>query len=223
MPCGLPGEWFVLERRGVQVALEGAAAAGARLPASAARLFLTTLRVVLVLDRPSPLGLAAVELPLAAVVGEPRFCQPVFTANNLVLLAAPAPGRGFAAAGAGGGGPPPSLPLRVFFTEGVGVLLPAFFGLLEATRRAAVAGDAAARARLAAPGAWVTAFAGRDPTDPSVLYLSQPVPPAAGGPGGPPPPPPGMSAAGAGGTVPPGVSAGYYAAATQASAGGARV
>lgn len=222
MPCALAGEWFILERRGVQVALEGAGA-DARVPATPGRLFLTTHRVVLVLDRASARGLVSLELPLGAVVGEPAFHQPVFTANNLSLLVAPAPGGGFAPAAAPRGAPPPSLPVRVFFTDGVGVLLPAFFGLLEATRRAAAAGDAAARARLAAPAAWVSsAFAGRDPSDPSILYLSQPVPPApavplerqqpaVAGVAGPAPGAP---------TPPPGVSAGYYAAAS--AAGGAR-
>lgn len=195
MPMGIVGESFCLHRPGVGIEFSRG---GVRVRAPGA-LFLTTVRLCLVLDRPQG-DVTALDVPIQGILGDPEFKQPIFGANRLEGRVAPVPGRGLD--GGGGAGVPWSV---TFNNGGAGTLLRVFFTLIERHR---TADHAARQAFLSAPriSAYLHSLLGlQDPNDPSVLYVSQP-PAAAGGATwagytAPPHPPQ------AGG--PPGVGAGY--------------
>jgi hypothetical protein len=126
-------------------------------------IYLTTVRVCFVLDRPTA-TLAAFDIPLEGISGE-RFQQPIFGANYLQLSVAPVPGRGLSSPAA----------VRLTFNQGgCNTFLRIFFGLMER-----VHAEYAARASLLAASS-VQSFlqevqaAYVDPSDPSVIYLTQP-------------------------------------------------
>ena len=170
-PLGLVGEFFCLRRANVSAVFESAEA-GRRASAEGV-LVVTTVRLCFV-----GRGLAF-DLPLQSVSRE-AFRQPIFGANYLEGTCAPVPGRGLVNA----------VSFRLTFPAGgCGTFLRVFFQLMEQHR---LAQELAARAQaqaLAAPApaapsffaperasAWVAeqqAFV--DPTDPSTLFLAQPV------------------------------------------------
>ena len=125
------------------------------------RLFLSTVRIVVVADAPTPGGLRAFDAPLAFLRGE-KFNQPIFGANNLSAACFSVP-----AGGPTGGCPPHRLVIR-FRHGGCGTLLPAFYGALVRARpgrEAPVPGGGGAGARDFSEVAFV------DPNDPSVVFL----------------------------------------------------
>jgi hypothetical protein len=126
-------------------------------------IYLTTVRICFVLDRPTP-SFAAFDIPLEGISGE-RFQQPIFGANYLQLSVAPVPGRGLSA---------PAAVKLTFNQGGCNTFLRLFFGLMQR-----VHAESAARAALLAASS-VQSFleevqaAYIDPSDPSVIYLTQP-------------------------------------------------
>ena len=201
VPMGIVGEAFLLRREGVELTVKEAGLKGVR-----CTLYLTTLRLCFVLAAPTP-ALAALDVPLQGLRGDPDFVQPFFGANYLAAAVAPVPGRGLVgeAAGAGPAAPPGAVPFRATFSHGgAATFLHFFFRLLEQYRVADERARAAYFAALAAPPA-AAAFVGEqtaffDPSDPSVVFLTQPAwttaenapraPPASIGYGAPAPAPP---------------------------------
>ena len=189
LPAGLIGEFFLLERDGIELSVSALA-----LPKQVlknARLFVTTLRLCVIAASPTPAGLQCFDIPLQAVSGE-EFKQPIFGANALAGTVAAVPGRGLEG--------PASFRLT-FLKGGCGTFLRVFFELIgkyremDANARAAWLAPARMQAHMPTYAAFV------DPSDPSRLFLQQPAVqqqaaagPASSGGGGvgpaPPPPPP---------------------------------
>jgi hypothetical protein len=179
VPMGLIGEAFILRREGVELTLRDG---GLSVKSARCTLYLTSLRLCFVLDAVAAAGggvaLAALDVPLQGLRGDPDFVQPFFGANYLTVAVAPVPGRGLR--GDGGAGPAAgATPLRATFARGgCATFLHFFFRLVEQYRVADVRARDAALAALAAPRA-ADAYVSQqeaffDPSDPSVVYLTQP-------------------------------------------------
>ena len=138
LPAGILGEFFALERAGIELAVDTQSREHGKQVLPRCRLFLTTLRLCLVAPAPNASGLQAFDIPLQGVSAE-SFEQPWFGANYLALTVAPVPGRGLAS----------PAKVKVTFNEGgCGLFLSVFFSLMARYKDA----DAAARANfLAAP------------------------------------------------------------------------
>ena len=117
-PAPMPGEVFVLSRRGI--AFSAKDSAGSQKFEARGSLWLSTLRVVFVADRPQG-GFGALDLPLATMRSE-SFNQPIFGANNMTGTSPPLPDS--ACAG--------DITWYLGFKDGgVGTFLPLFFSLLQ--------------------------------------------------------------------------------------------
>jgi len=139
LPAGIAGEFFVLERAGIELSLDSQSREHGKQVLRPCRLFLTTLRLCLVAPAANASGLQALDIPLQGVSAE-SFEQPFFGANYLALTVAPVPGRGLAS----------PAKVKVTFNEGgCGVFLKAFFSLMARYKDA----NAAARASFLAPPA----------------------------------------------------------------------
>jgi hypothetical protein len=148
--------------------------------------YVSNIRLVFVADKPDPSGLAGFDLPLVYISSE-KLNQPIFGCNNLSGACFPA---------VEGGGPSGSLPphsFKVLFKNGgMGTLYPLFYALRQRALRADAAARASAAAAEHAPAstaatpspplekerAEVEALQRKafvDPSDPSTVYLTQPV------------------------------------------------
>jgi hypothetical protein len=83
------GEWFVLERGGIELSLDTQTREHGKQVLRPCRLYLTTLRLCLVAPAPNASGLQAFDIPLQGISAE-SFEQPFFGANYLALTVAPA-------------------------------------------------------------------------------------------------------------------------------------
>lgn len=148
---------------------------------------MSNVRLVFVADKPDPSGLAGFDLPLV-YIGTEKLSQPIFGCNALCGSCFPA---------VEGGGPSGSLPphaFKVLFKNGgMGTLYPMFYALRQRALRADAAARASAAAAAHAPAADAAAAAPSpldkeraevealqrkafvDPSDPSTVYLTQPV------------------------------------------------
>ena len=85
LPAGLIGEFFLLERDGIECSIEARGLPKQTL--KGARLFVTTLRLCIVSPTATSAGLQCIDIPLQGISGE-EFKQPIF-----VRRAAAAPAR----------------------------------------------------------------------------------------------------------------------------------
>lgn len=159
LPMGIAGEVYCLSRAHMTFTLEGP---GMPKLKADGRVYLTTVRMCFVPDLSTP-AFCAFDIPLQGL-SEEEFKQPIFGANYLTGKVAPVPGRGL-----------PSLAtFKLTFNHGgFSTFLRLFFGVMEHYRiRDLVARrtwmDTRAQAFISESSAFV------DPSDPSVLYLSQP-------------------------------------------------
>ena len=107
------------------------------------------------------------DLPLTYIRGD-RFNQPVFGCNNLSGECWPT------REGGGPGGSFPPLRYYLYFKEGgVGTFLPLYFQFMEQARQTARAQQLSPAAAAEINGGIATAFV--DPSDPTTLFLTQPV------------------------------------------------
>ena len=204
LPAGIVGEFFCLERGGIELSVDTQTREHGKQVLPKCRLFMTTLRMCLIAPAANASGLQAFDIPLQGIGGE-SFEQPWFGANYLALTVAPVPGRGLVS----------PAKVKVTFNEGgCGLFLRVFFALMAKYKDA----DAAARANfLAAPSMQhfvnhaQTAYV--DPSDPSRLFVTQPPYAVQAPPPPPPPPPPQQQQQQPGGYYPP--PGGYTAVATR--------
>ena len=138
LPAGIVGEFFCLERGGIELSVDTQTREHGKQVLPKCRLFMTTLRMCLIAPAANASGLQAFDIPLQGISGE-SFEQPWFGANYLALTVAPVPGRGLVS----------PAKVKVTFNEGgCGLFLRVFFALMAKYKDA----DAAARANfLAAP------------------------------------------------------------------------
>ena len=165
-PAPMPGEVFVLSRRGIAFSAKDSATS--QKFEARGSLWLSTLRVVFVADRPQG-GFSAFDLPLATMRSE-KFNQPIFGANNMT-----------------GQSPPLDQPVEngqykwciSFRNGGVGTFLPFFFRLLQEMRhrmqpqqQQQPVVQAEPIPQAIAQGLVQAAFV--DPADPTKFYVSMP-------------------------------------------------
>ncbi|GBG28990.1 Postacrosomal sheath WW domain-binding protein [Hondaea fermentalgiana] len=160
-PMSKVGEFFLVQREGVSV--EIACDGLPKLKASSGILYLTTLRIVFVATPPKALDHGAefksFEFSLSKIEDE-KFNQPIFGANNLGGTLHPTQGMGLTV----------DARFKLFFKQGgAGTLLPLFFRALLDARR----GGAQSIAEAIQAGRFAS-MAVADPSDPSVVYLTQP-------------------------------------------------
>jgi hypothetical protein len=198
------GEFFCLERSGIELSLDTHSSALGRQTLKNARLLVTTLRLCVIADKPNAAGLQAFDLPLAGISQE-DFKQPIFVRDHTVALlsslgtprslsALPSLSLSlplscartlFLSQGAnflqctvapvpGRGLESPATAKLYFFSGGAGTFLRVFFALMDKYQRA----PEPARAAWLAPAqmqSWMTQqTAYVDPSDPSRLFLAQP-------------------------------------------------
>jgi hypothetical protein len=171
-PAPFQGETIALARHGVDIAIDGLRTANGKWSASGT-LWLTDVRLVFVAPAANADGLQAFDFPLAYITHD-KFNQPIFACNNLAGKVWPA---------TGGGGPAGTLPpheYKLYFKEGgVGTLLPLYYRLVSQARLTLQRTGAPAQANAvpSAPQApqSLAATALVDPSDPSKIFLTQPV------------------------------------------------
>jgi len=163
-PVPMANEMFVLARSGINFS---AKLGGSKSEANGT-LFLSTLRMVFVTDRPTDNGLNNFDIPLATLEQE-SFNQPIFFANNMTGCSPPLDGSDGVYKWC-----------ISFKNGGVGTFLPFFFRLLQEmrTRMQALSanpqGAAAGEERPAVPTATAEGLvqaAFVDPSDPTTFYL----------------------------------------------------
>mmetsp|Transcript_46067 Transcript_46067/g.76737 ORF Transcript_46067/g.76737 Transcript_46067/m.76737 type:complete len:244 (-) Transcript_46067:466-1197(-) len=175
LPQPMAGELFILQRDGIHFRLDGVSDTGVPLKLQAKGvLYVSTLRIVFVTSPPpshdarGPGGyvLYAFELPYMGIFEE-KFNQPIFGANNLSGSVSALPGGGLLG----------SARFKITFNEGgVGTFLPMFFSLMaEAHNR--LSQDRVPQFVEQVRTGTIVQQAYIDPNDPSVLYITQPVPP----------------------------------------------
>lgn len=173
-PAPFPGETITLARHGVEIAIDGLRTADGKWSAKGT-LWLTDVRMVFVAPSPNADGLQAFDIPLAYITHD-KFNQPIFACNNLAGKVWPA---------TEGGGPAGTLPpheYKLYFKEGgVGTLLPLYYRFvstarltLQRSRPSAPPASTSAPSAPQAPSSLV-ATALVDPSDPSKIFLTQPV------------------------------------------------
>eukprot|EP00927_Polykrikos_kofoidii_P049816 TRINITY_DN43826_c0_g1_i1.p1 TRINITY_DN43826_c0_g1~~TRINITY_DN43826_c0_g1_i1.p1 ORF type:complete len:242 (+),score=42.21 TRINITY_DN43826_c0_g1_i1:73-726(+) len=163
LPAG--GESFILKRDGI--AFECKLQRGGSLWGRGC-FFLSSKRIVFVAtEKSSRSDFKSFEIPLRTL-GAPKFNQPIFGANYLSGLASPLEEENTDAASLTAGSTAFTL---TFNSGGCGTFLPCFYQLLAEAmeQQQASLTQAAAEGRL-------NQVAFVDPSDPSVLYLSQPAP-----------------------------------------------
>jgi len=160
-PLRVRGEQFLTVREGIQCAVR---VAGLPELHASGKLLLTHLRIVFVASRAVPLGggqaFHSFEFPLSLLSNE-KFNQPIFGANNLTGTVQPLSGSGL----------PGPADFRLTFKEGgCGTFLHFFLRALRDVRTSRTDLASAASAGLL----HAQSVAMVDPSDPSVIYLSQP-------------------------------------------------
>jgi hypothetical protein len=174
-PAPFPGETLALARHGVEIALDGLRTATGKWSATGT-LWLTDVRLVFIAPSANADGLQAFDLPLAYITHD-KFNQPIFGCNHLSGRVWPA---------TEGGGPAGTLPphqYKLYFKEGgVGTLLPLYYRFVgdarvAAQRLSASSPPSSPSAPQAPPQALqrLVATALVDPSDPSKIFLTQPV------------------------------------------------
>lgn len=181
MPAPFPDEQFVLRRPGCGFEIDGVRTASGKWSATGT-VYASNVRLVFLADKPDASGLAGFDLPLVYITAD-KLNQPIFGCNNLSGRVWPA---------VDGGGPAGALPPHdwkvKFKAGGIGTLWPLYYALAQRARRAAAAnaaagaaGPAAAPAPSSQPGqeaadvATMAQAAFVDPSDPSTVYITQPV------------------------------------------------
>ena len=84
LPAGLIGEFFLLEREGIECSIEARGLPKQTL--KGARLFVTTLRLCIVSPTATSAGLQCIDIPLQGITGE-EFKQPIFVRARKALEA----------------------------------------------------------------------------------------------------------------------------------------
>ncbi|QDZ19311.1 hypothetical protein HOP50_02g18260 [Chloropicon primus] len=178
-PAPFAGEHFVLGRDGVQIEVNNVRTSSGKWKADG-YLFVSHVRCVFVAPKADSSGLQSFDFPLAYVSGE-KFNQPIFGCNNLSMNC-------FSVGEGGGpnGAMPPHGAKFYLKNGGSNTLLPLFFRLLEVTRiEQRRAAEAAQQAQYPAVVHNVlpqvsevtkivnTAYV--DPSDPTTIYVTQPV------------------------------------------------
>ena len=162
-PVPMPNEMFLLSRSG----LSFSAKSGRSKFDASGDLYLSTLRMVFVTSEPGS-SIQGFDLPIATLTSE-SFNQPIFGANNLTGTSPPLEG----------GDLTEPIKWRLAFNNGgVGTFLPLFFRILSEMRRRMLqqsAPAAVAEAFTPAEAQQIVHAAFVDPSDPSKLYVSQPV------------------------------------------------
>jgi len=160
-PVPQPGENFILKRD--DISFECTLPGGAKLWGKGL-FFLSTKRIVFLAEgRKNRPDFVSFGIPLDKFTAKPKFEQPIFGANYVSGAVALD-----AAQALGGGVVPFSL---TFIAGGCGKFLPIFYNLVLNPPEQESVAQAAEDGRI---GQVATAYV--DPTDPSVLYLSQPTP-----------------------------------------------
>lgn len=192
IPSPFTGEVYILSRTAMELGYTDDAHRRAH-PAKGV-LFMTTQRLVFLPEDAAKAGYESLELPFRGMTRE-HLHQPIFSCNNLTAACAYYEGMPFSG----------ELNFKIVFKNGgIGVFLPLFNRCLGAARHAAsaaaAAGDyaggggggggvGAVYPEGGAPDAWANewgagnlqgAVAAVDPSDPSRLYLTQPVVEGAG-------------------------------------------
>lgn len=182
IPSPFTGEVYILSR----TALEMGYTDDSRRRANPSKgvLFLTTQRLVFLPEDATKAGYESLELPLRGMTREVLH-QPIFACNNLTASCAYYENMPFSG----------ELNFKIVFKNGgIGTFLPNFNRCLGAARQAASAAAAAGDHAGVVPErntleAWANewgadiledAVAAMDPSDPSLLYLTQPVVQSAG-------------------------------------------
>jgi hypothetical protein len=163
LPLGIYGEFFLLSRPGIAGLFESPEAG--RVEGTNGTIFVTSIRLCFIPDRIGVGGARPFDVPLQGIIKE-EFKQPFFGANYLCGLVSPVPGRGLVN----------NCSFRFTFNEGgCQTFLRVFFTLMAQYRipRGVAPSGFFDPPRLQS---WVQAEdAVRDPQDPSVIYLSQPM------------------------------------------------
>jgi hypothetical protein len=164
LPAGIAGEFFCLERSGIELSVDTQSRELGKQVLAKCRLFMTTLRMCVVCTTANSSGLQSFDIPMQGISGE-SFEQPWFGANYLKLAVAPVLGRGLTS---------PAQVKITFIEGGCGLFLRVFFALMAKYKDA----DAAARAAFLAPPsmqAWVsqtqTAYVDRELAFPALALL----------------------------------------------------
>lgn len=164
LPAGIAGEFFCLERSGIELSVDTQSRELGKQVLAKCRLFMTTLRICVVCTTANSSGLQSFDIPMQGISGE-SFEQPWFGANYLKLAVAPVLGRGLSS---------PAQVKITFIEGGCGLFLRVFFALMARYKDA----DAAARAAFLAPPsmqAWVsqtqTAYVDREFAFPALALL----------------------------------------------------
>jgi len=159
-PVPMEGEVFILSRSGISFSAKSGSSKFER----DGQLYLSTLRVVFIADRPND-HCSAFDIPLATLYDE-KFNQPIFGANNMTGKCPPLDSSGLAE----------DIKWYIGFKNGgVGTLLPFFFNMLQEMRNRmsqpnptsvnAVVPETVAQSLVQA--AYV------DPSDPTKFYVPQ--------------------------------------------------
>eukprot|EP00195_Chlamydomonas_chlamydogama_P002390 CAMPEP_0202922856 /NCGR_PEP_ID=MMETSP1392-20130828/78143_1 /ASSEMBLY_ACC=CAM_ASM_000868 /TAXON_ID=225041 /ORGANISM="Chlamydomonas chlamydogama, Strain SAG 11-48b" /LENGTH=224 /DNA_ID=CAMNT_0049616509 /DNA_START=50 /DNA_END=724 /DNA_ORIENTATION=+ len=175
VPAPFPGESFLLRRTGVQLDLDGVRTPSGKW-STRGSLFLSNIRLVFIADKADASGLAAFDLPLVYMKDD-KLNQPIFGCNNLAGMVWPA---------VDGGGPAGTLPPHkfiVYFKEGgIGTFYPLYYTLTERAKQVFALNTGQHMARTAQvepnPESYAQGLASKafvDPSDPTKIYLSQPV------------------------------------------------
>jgi len=177
LPMPVHGETFILHRRGVELEAELQTAHGKQKWKESGTLYLSTLRLVFVKKASSSNSwfsglfggnthsyqseLQSYDLPLSHIRGE-KFNQPIFGCNHIQADCLPLPGTDG------------NTHFKLYFTEGVGTLLPLWFEFLNRNRHGrpeAPSGLDQAFQEKVSTGRFMQA-AYIDPNDPSQIYIS---------------------------------------------------
>eukprot|EP00884_Botryococcus_braunii_P021645 jgi/Botrbrau1/8164/Bobra.357_2s0010.1 len=171
VPTPFTGEVFALARGGIQFVVNEIRSAKGKWDTTGV-LYLSNMRLVFVAKKmDNATGLVAFALPLAYLRND-NFNQPIFGCNNLSGECWPA---------VDGGGPAGTLPphrFKIYFKEGgVGTFLPLYFRFVayirEIQKRQAMAPTGSAADAAYSSVDMNQAFI--DPSDPSKVFLTQPV------------------------------------------------
>jgi len=162
-PAGILGEFFLLERDGIECSIETNSASYGKIVLNSAFLLVTSLRLCVYSRIPSQAGLFSFDIPFRHITEE-SFEQPFFGANYLLMTVAPVEGGGLTS---------PCKVKIIFKKGGCGTFLRVFFSLMSSFRGA----GASSRTSFLQPHnvqsflAEQTAYI--DPSDPSRLLLTQ--------------------------------------------------
>eukprot|EP00743_Colponemidia_sp_Colp-15_P008199 GILK01008891.1.p1 GENE.GILK01008891.1~~GILK01008891.1.p1 ORF type:complete len:275 (-),score=25.50 GILK01008891.1:49-873(-) len=168
IPVPIAGEYLVLHRKGIAFT---AKVPGMGTLSGSGVFYLSTLRIVFVATKSDgALPLQSFDIPLAHI-GNEKFNQPIFGANNMTFRVEPL----------WGSIPAPAEVKLTFKEGGCGTFLPLFFTLIEQIRTSIASQRPAApdpRFVDAVRTGNIRNVAYIDPSDPSVVYISQPAAPS---------------------------------------------